>query len=69
MSAQAPDVIWTLGNWRVVYTGASVVLSVEGLAVSSKQVNGRAEAEAVAAGWRRSVVDLIELEHDAERLH
>lgn len=67
MSVHGREVIWTLGNWRVVYTGASVILYGEGRRVSFKQVDGRAEAEAVAADWRRSVLELIELEGKAER--
>ena len=68
MSVHGLEVIWTLGNWRVVYTGASVILYAEGKRVSFKQVNGRAEAEAVAADWRRSVLELIKLEGEAKRL-
>jgi hypothetical protein len=68
VSVHALDVLWTQGNWRVVYTGATVFLHVDRILVSSKQVVGRSEAEAVAANWRRSVLDVIEMEQQAERL-
>lgn len=68
MSLRSPDVLWTLGDWRVVYTGATVFLYVERILVSYQQVLGRSEADAVASSWRRSVLDLIEVEQQAERL-
>ena len=68
MHLRAADVIWTLGNWRVAYTGATVLLYVDQFLVSSRQVLGRFEADTMAESWRRSVLDVIELEHQAEGL-
>ena len=60
--------LWALSNWRSIYTGASVLLYVDRILVSSKQVGDREEAESIARAWQRSVRDLIVLEQEAERL-
>lgn len=68
MSGPAVEELWTLDDWRSIYTGDAVLLYVDGMQVSSMQVADRAEAEAMARDWRRSVLVLIQLEQEAERI-
>jgi hypothetical protein len=70
----APDtgpyvrVLWTLGEWRCVFTGASVLLYVGEFHVSARQVATDHERDHAAEDWRRSVQAIVNLEQATDLL-